>query len=463
MIARRLLSWIFVWCAACESAPNAAANKLSREQLLDPVQCKSCHPQHYQQWASSMHAYASIDPVFVAMNQRGQRETRGALGTFCVQCHAPMAQREGATEDGLNLSALPSQLQGVTCYVCHNTVDVGTHYNNGLQLANDTTMRAAVRDPIESTAHALAYGVHQDGNQRENAELCGSCHDVVTPLGVQLERSFAEYKRSLFGKISQGFETCAGCHMPGREGRAAQLPGAPQRTIHEHLWAGVDVALTPFPDSERQKQAVACNLALNTRIRTIDHDGFGTFNIQTETSAGHRQPSGAAQDRRMWLELQGYDAQDDVIFESGAIADDEVEEKQAGERGFDPQLTLYRDWLYDAAGQPTHDFWSAAASVEHPNGYESSTLPYAVDPAVPHTSNARFTIARYRELTRLTVKVRMRPIGLDVLRELVDSGDLDPTVMQGMPTFTLYGAALEWRPDEPTPRSLLPASLVCPN
>lgn len=54
-----------------------------------------------------MHAYAAEDPVFVAMNQRMQRETNGAAGTLCVQCHAPMAVRLGKTKDGLNLAELP--------------------------------------------------------------------------------------------------------------------------------------------------------------------------------------------------------------------------------------------------------------------------------------------------------------------------------------------------------------------
>ena len=30
--------------------------------------CQSCHPQHYLEWSSSMHAYAFKDPVFFAMN-----------------------------------------------------------------------------------------------------------------------------------------------------------------------------------------------------------------------------------------------------------------------------------------------------------------------------------------------------------------------------------------------------------
>ena len=62
--------------------------------LEDPATCMECHNQHYTEWSGSMHAYASDDPVFVAMNNRGQRETGNQLGTFCVQCHAPVAVRD---------------------------------------------------------------------------------------------------------------------------------------------------------------------------------------------------------------------------------------------------------------------------------------------------------------------------------------------------------------------------------
>ena len=69
---------------------------MSIEQLQDPATCGGCHPQHYAQWAGSMHAYASDDPVFVALNRRGQREAH--LGAFCVRCHAPMAVALGLTD-----------------------------------------------------------------------------------------------------------------------------------------------------------------------------------------------------------------------------------------------------------------------------------------------------------------------------------------------------------------------------
>jgi len=38
----------------------------------------------------------------------------------------------------------------------------------------------------------------------------------------------------------------------------------------------------------------------------------------------------------------------------------------------------------------------------------------------------------------------MRPIGLEMFDELIESGDLDPSVLDGVPTFTLEGTKLEW-------------------
>ena len=71
-----------------------------------------------------MHAYAAEDPVFLAMNARGQRETNGALGDFCVKCHAPLAVELGLTTDGLNLGEIPPHLAGVTCFFCHTVESV---------------------------------------------------------------------------------------------------------------------------------------------------------------------------------------------------------------------------------------------------------------------------------------------------------------------------------------------------
>src|SRR5262249_47217403 len=164
---------------------------------------------HYKEWSGSMHAYASTDPIFRAMNARGQRETNGALGDFCVKCHAPMAVNENAVTNFADISSVPQKLQGITCYFCHNVTDVTDSHNNPLKLANDVTMRGGILDPLVYKGHTPEYSKFFDDNipraGLQSSNLCGSCHDIVVPMhfsgasaDVAVERTFQEWKGSIF-------------------------------------------------------------------------------------------------------------------------------------------------------------------------------------------------------------------------------------------------------------------------
>ena len=208
---------------------------LTKEELMDPETCKECHQAHYDEWSGSMHAYASLDPVFLAMNARGQRETGGELGDFCVQCHAPMAVKLGLITDGLNLQDIPAYAQGITCYFCHTVEAVEGVHNNPLVLADDMVMRGAYSDPVPNTGHASAYSPLLDRERIESAALCGSCHDIVTPKGVHLERTYAEWQASLFShEVPDEQQTCGNCHMSGRDDTAAEYEGVFLRRVHDH-------------------------------------------------------------------------------------------------------------------------------------------------------------------------------------------------------------------------------------
>src|SRR5262245_18407936 len=123
---------------ACAEEDTQVRPAFTRAQLLDPKNCADCHPKHYAEWSASMHAYASKDPVFLAMNRRGQEKSGEPLAAFCVNCHAPMAVHDGAISDYSQIEALPEHLQGVTCYFCHNAIGVGDeHFNGQIKLAND--------------------------------------------------------------------------------------------------------------------------------------------------------------------------------------------------------------------------------------------------------------------------------------------------------------------------------------
>ncbi|HKU39676.1 MAG TPA: multiheme c-type cytochrome, partial [Polyangiales bacterium] len=352
-------SW--VWCAALLCSASCGGDSdpkpLSREELLDPQTCKQCHENHYNEWSGSMHAYASRDPVFLAMNKRGQEEAN--LGKFCVNCHAPMAVIEDAIPDFGDLSQLPDHLQGVTCYFCHNAVGVGEPHNNGnVQIANDNIMRAALGNPVDPGVHRVLQGSSpfHDSRDPKSSTLCGTCHDIVTPNGTHLERTFKEWQESIFASSDPTvFQSCQSCHM--RRSRNA-MPAAPgfegslARDTHSHLWPAVDVALTDFPNQAAMLSAVErCELQQRSISYFDMTEGTPTspwspglpytFQVQFEANAGHAMPSGAANDRRMWLEVIAYD-NDVERWRSGVIAEGELEEKPKDDPAYDDQLCMLR-------------------------------------------------------------------------------------------------------------------------
>ena len=74
----------FMLLSACQGPDTYQEPPLTLERLQDPEACKVCHPGQYAEWSGSMHAYASFDPLFLAMNRRGQRETGGELGVHAM-------------------------------------------------------------------------------------------------------------------------------------------------------------------------------------------------------------------------------------------------------------------------------------------------------------------------------------------------------------------------------------------
>ena len=69
----------------------------------------------------------------------------------------------------------------------------------------------------------------------------------------------------------------------------------------------------------------------------------------------------------------------------------------------------------------------------------------------------------FDQVARITVRLRMRALGRDLLENLVASGDLDAALLEHVPTFTLHGASAEWTKADGQLRSLWPEELRCPD
>lgn len=424
------------------------AMALTTEELMDPKACKDCHPKHYKEWASSMHAYSTKDPIFRAMNARGQEETNNELGEFCVNCHAPLATRLNlvSTASDEELDALDPEFASVNCYFCHNVAGFVENpdpnappSNNPLQLAMDDVMRGGLKDPVKPPAHDVAYSPLMDGDLLDSSDMCGPCHDIVTPLGFHLEQTYAEWKTTVFAdpkKSPANQSSCTRCHMNGIQGLAAETNTVQvgSRLIHEHLFVGLDVALTDdHPDRDAQMRAIECavrnsSLSITKLLPGLD----GSLLITTETDVGHAFPSGATQDRRVWLDIKIVDRMGNErrigLVPDGMSVVDAAELPENGD-----MKTFFHE-LLDADGNVTHDFWEG---VDRRGGLVKP--PSEGDHAVLNMLKL-FELGAPEPFwpARIEVTAYARPLGYDVVEDLLETGHLkDPTVIDKIPTFLL--------------------------
>src|SRR5262249_32221026 len=141
-------------------------------------------------------------------------------------------------------------------------------------------------------------------------------------------------------------------------------------------------------------------------------------------AAGHDWPSGAAQDRRAWAEVVA-SAGGNVIYQSGVVPDGTPVVGPSS----DADLWLLRDCMFDGSSNQVDMFWQAATT-------QGNELP--VQTTTDQTTPAYFQSHIVQRFPRplnavlpampdqVTLRVRLQPIGLDVLQDLVTSGDLDP-------------------------------------
>lgn len=455
------MKYLIVMCALVACGGDGGP-KLSVAELQDPATCMECHPQHYQQWSGSMHAYAAEDPVFVAMNNRGQRETQGKLGTFCVSCHAPMAVALGLTNgENFDPAAMPPVAKGITCYFCHNVDKVTDIHNNGLHLAMDQTMRGGLEDPKGNPAHHSKYDRLMDSDRNES-EMCGSCHDINVPEaingvpgGVDVERTFKEWKTTFFftDKRPNIHLTCGGCHMFSKDDVVADFDGVELRPsgFHEHAWPAIDQALTPFPEMQAQADLIDRDLKDALAIINTNQSGLGgicvtpqnggQITVRVDTfNVGHAFPSGASQDRRVWVEVIAYDASNNVLFQSGVVPPG-MDPEQIN----DPNLLGMWDRVFKKDNTPAHFFWEIAR-VDSSTLLQPPVTNDPLDPRVDHSVTKAYPIAGMQGLVeRVTTRMFVRALPYEVIDDLIASGDLAPGIRDALPTLEVKGARREWR------------------
>lgn len=283
-------------------------------------ECGSCHPTHYAEWKTSMHAYAMVDPVFRAMVAVRQRDFDGAQDQFCTQCHSAIGTRGGEIVDNFSFDDLsPIVLEGITCESCHRVRELRRLHNSGHVIDPSGPIFGPIADPLETPAHRTEHSP-----LLERSEFCAGCHDVLEVDGLFLERPYDEWLES----PDSGTErTCQGCHMPAYVGTAVR--GGPERTLHRHRFVGVDVPLSDgfVTDAEREtiREGVrdllggAADLRLSAQPAVEPGEQIDLVVTVENLISGHNLPTGSTFIRQLWVEVIARDAAGTVLYETGTL------------------------------------------------------------------------------------------------------------------------------------------------
>ncbi len=329
-------------------------------------------------WAGSLMALGGRDPLFFAQMTTANQDVAN-VGSFCLRCHVPVSVVTGhvAQPDGTTLDA--ADKEGVGCHFCHSMVD--PQFKPGISPPEDADILAALANLPQYIGNAMFVldpqarrrGPYLDTDaphttinsdfHRQSA-MCGTCHDVgnvavsklpdgryrynlidmPTPdanLAMQfpLERTYTEWKLSEFaqggvdlagrfgGVRGPVVSSCQDCHMPTATGRGASY--ARIRTdLASHAFAGAAVpsldliAAYTAGDPEVDPSAIAAGrasaLSMLQRAASVDLalDGLDLVARVTNQS-GHKLPTGHIEGRRVWLNLQFFDASNALIAERG--------------------------------------------------------------------------------------------------------------------------------------------------
>jgi hypothetical protein len=209
--------------------------------------------------------------------------------------------------------------------------------------------------------------------------------------------------------------------------------------------AGVDIALDGDATALNEQRVqgfldttLRARLCVEYALDTQDRERIRLLVDLDNVGAGHSWPSGATQDRQAWVDVRVLVGERQV-YSSGAAADGE-DVTALGDR----DLWVFRDRAKKSDGSPAHMFWDVASvepgtipgpltRIASQPGYDKTHAVRAFPRALDGWIDAPYDPAR----VRVELRVRVQPIGYDVLDDLVASGHLAQSVRDAMRARTL--------------------------
>ena len=286
--------------AGADPQPRAGDDALGTRRYEDyerPAACAGCHVdiarQHEQAMMSQAytHHWDEIEYFELAVPHAEKDPKVAGVKAGCNGCHAPLAFLAGDIPPKPPAAGTRAN-EAVSCDVCHTIVaragDPSVNFN---WVSRPGKVKQGNRPGVESPYHTTV-----ENPFLRTAEFCGTCHNERDGWGVFVKSTQLEWKEGPHGKAGI---VCQDCHMPPAKGRSARM-GEEHPDVRQHLFHGAhDVG----------KLSGVAEVRIHPELREVEPgDPVRLVAVVVNAKAGHKIPSGSAEERVLWLHVEATDA-----------------------------------------------------------------------------------------------------------------------------------------------------------
>ncbi|MCZ2126591.1 MAG: hypothetical protein LC099_02325 [Anaerolineales bacterium] len=390
--------------------------------------CAQCHEKEYREWASSVHSDTGLDLLYdtAANNNEVAHKNRNGLEKtrWCESCHEPVNLLRGEVNPLAVVGPSQAAKEGTTCVVCHTAVKADPLAGNGavtLDLNNLNNYNEALIMAAPSE-HARNMQSKTHNPLMGSSDFCGACHTEIRPVEINggdplhLQSTYEEWQKSEYAEKNI---QCQDCHMPPDPAAfIAELneTGKTPKRVVSHRFVGVNYLLTDptLPSNLTtflrgglppggisldewkadllEQQRLTLDLIKSAATLSVSAPASvspnATANLDVtivNSGAGHSLPTGALDQRHMWLEVKATDATGKVIYDNGWF------DEKTGK--VDPSAVIYIKVLVDKNDDPIYEHIlfnvkSYSYTRDPIPANASDTIPYAI----PIPADAQGTI-----------------------------------------------------------------------
>jgi hypothetical protein len=276
---------------------DAALGTQPYDKFERPQACATCHVgiarQHEQAMMSQafVHPWDEIEYFELAVPHAEKEPKVAGVKAGCNGCHAPLAFLAGDVPPKRPTENTRAN-EAVTCDLCHTiTGFVGDEPVNFNWAVSPGKVKQGPRPGVVSPHHET----HENPFLR-TAELCGTCHNEKNPWGLYVKSTHLEWKDGPHGKAGI---VCQECHMPPAPGRSASM-GSQLPNMRQHLFHGAH---------DPGKLAGVAEVRIHPETREAEPgDTVKLTAVVVNAKAGHKIPSGSAEERVLWMTVEAKDS-----------------------------------------------------------------------------------------------------------------------------------------------------------